>query len=116
MKKLVLGIVLISMLGLWGCKKEELPPAVFNVKATDFAFAPAEFRVQEGQQVVINLENDGKVPHDIAIRKTEIRTSLVQPGMATQLKFTAPEEGEYGVYCTVSGHFDQGMKGTFIVE
>lgn len=116
MKKIILAMMAVSMLALWGCQKEELPPAIFNVKATDFAFAPMDFTVQEGQQVVINLQNDGEMPHDFAIRKTEIRTSLVQPGKATQLKFTAPEEGDYEVLCTVSGHFDRGMKGTLTVE
>lgn len=116
MKKFLLGLMLISVLAVMGCKKEDLPPAVFNVKATEFAFSMTEFKVEEGQQVVINLQNDGKMPHDFALRKTEIRTSLVKPGESTQLKFTAPDSGEYEVLCTVSGHYDRGMKAKFIVD
>ncbi len=116
MKKLILGITLVAILGLAACEKEVLPPVTFSVKMLDTSFSPADFKVKEGQLVIIDLKNRGKALNNFALKGTKIRSITLKPEEETRLKFYAPDSGEYEAYSTIAGRAEQGMKASFIVE
>ncbi len=43
-------------------------------------------------------------------------TPLIQPGQTTKLAVTFAKAGSYSYLCTVPGHAEAGMKGTFTVR
>jgi uncharacterized cupredoxin-like copper-binding protein len=54
------------------------------------------------------VENEGKIEHDLAI-KGGPKTKLIQPGGKDELSVTL-KPGKYHFYCTVPGHEQAGMK------
>lgn len=74
-----------------------------------------ELRVQPGDEVRMNVHNDGSAPHRIVAcadapddtedcAKQWAFTPLLQPGDAAPLSFVASEEGTFDIYCNVPGH------------
>jgi uncharacterized cupredoxin-like copper-binding protein len=63
--------------------------------------------------VVFHVVNDGSLQHDFSIAgKT---TPLVNPGGTATLTVTLTRTGTQPFLCTVAGHAEQGMTGTFTV-
>lgn len=108
-------------------------PTQIHTTATEFAFEPDHWTVSAGQEVVLELVNDGNVEHDWVVLEqgTEIAgtgefdDSMVvwelkaEAGETVTDTFTAPEPGTYPVVCTVRGlraaHYVAGMEGTLEV-
>jgi uncharacterized cupredoxin-like copper-binding protein len=103
----------------------------------DFAFSPVEWTVPAGEEITIELTNDGSVEHEWVILQSGVTISSeselpeteeelladfvywedeVEPGETKTLTFTAPAAGEYQVICAIEGHFEAGMEGTLISE
>jgi plastocyanin len=79
-------------------------------------FDPAEVTVSEG--ATITVKNDGTLQHDLKLRQNgkEVGgTDLVDGGKSASLKVTV-KPGTYEMFCSVPGHEDGGMKGTFVVK
>jgi uncharacterized cupredoxin-like copper-binding protein len=104
---------------------------------TDFQFSPTEWTVPAGEEITIELTNDGSVEHEFVILQSGVtisdETALpeteeelladfvywedeVEPGETKTATFTAPPAGEYQVICAIEGHFDAGMEGTLTSE
>lgn len=65
---------------------------------------------------IVVINGDG-IPHDLAIPELNIKTSLLfEKDNSTHVIFQAAEAGAFTYYCTVSGHRQVGMEGTFIVN
>lgn len=80
------------------------------------SFDPSEAEVSPGQTVI--LQNDGFLQHDIAVDEWGgALTELLNNGQTGE--FTVPEDAEVGAefvyYCTVAGHRQGGMEGTFTI-
>ena len=102
-----------------------------NVVTTDFHFTPDKFTVQAGDEVTLNMKNDGKVKHEFVIIKLGMEPTIpwgeddqekvfweheAEPGTTITEKFTAPTEpGEYIVLCGIQGHLEADMKGKLVV-
>lgn len=88
---------------------------VIEVKASQFAFEPAEIRIKKGESVKIRLTSTD-VPHGLAI--TDLNFDLqVEGGQTQEAELTVDVAGSYGFRCSVmcgGGHRD--MKGVLIVE
>lgn len=79
-------------------------------------FEPPTMTVQPGEQVTINLENDGSIKHNYSIDEADISKDL-DAGKSEEISFSAPgSPGEYKIYCDEPGHESAGMVGTLIVE
>jgi uncharacterized cupredoxin-like copper-binding protein len=74
---------------------------------TEFKIALKSTELKAGK-ITFDVENDGKIPHDLAIKGGE-KTKLIQPGGSAQLSVTL-KPGKYHLYCTVPGHEQAGMK------
>lgn len=106
-------------------------PTTIDVTLSDFNYTPNEITVPAGEEITLNLENDGFVSHQLVIFKlgktpgkkyepiddanVYWKTEIL-PGKSATVKFTAPSEpGEYYVTCGLGGHHEAGMIGKLIV-
>jgi uncharacterized cupredoxin-like copper-binding protein len=83
--------------------------------ATKVPVSEVEFKITAGStdlkagEITFQPKNDGKIPHDLAIKGTSDKTELISPGGTAELKVTL-KAGKYELYCTVPGHEAAGMK------
>ena len=99
---------------------KEPPPTVagaetIEVQAAEYTFLPEEIVVAAGEPVNIKLTNVGGEGHNLTIPDLEFELSA-DPGQGVTGGLTAAAPGEYNSLCTVSGHADDGMVGTLVVE
>jgi len=76
------------------------------VKETEFKIAMPS--TLSAGKYTFEVEDDGKIPHDLAI-KGGPQTKLIQPGGNAELSVTL-KPGKYHFYCSVPGHEQVGMK------
>jgi uncharacterized cupredoxin-like copper-binding protein len=83
--------------------------------ATKVTVSEVEFKITlastafKAGEIAFEAKNDGKIPHDLAIKRTSDKTKLIPPGGSAELKVTL-KPGRYELYCTVPGHEAAGMK------
>ena len=103
---------------------------------TDFQFSPNTWTVPAGEEISIDITNDGSVLHEWVLMQPGVNIDSeadlpdteeelladfvyvedeVEAGANKTLRFTAPEAGTYQVICAIETHFDAGMKGTLTV-
>ena len=83
-----------------------------TVAASEFKFVLTKKTVPHGT-VVFVVKNKGNVAHDFKIHGK--KTPLITPGASKTLKVVF-KKGKYPYLCTVPGHAEAGMKGTFTVR
>lgn len=142
MKKLILVFTLVFVLSACGddhSADSHTTPAdvTIQVDAKDFSFAPATLDVTAGKTVMIDLKNTGAVEHDFTIRTIKLAGKAESHGNADShmhtagesavhvaakvgtngtVTFTPTEAGTYQFECSVPGHKEAGMVGTFVVK
>jgi plastocyanin len=88
-----------------------------SVSMTEFAFDPSDLTASEGG--VIEVTNDGEIPHNLTVEGQDLATSDLESGASQQLPLgngiTLPA-GNYEIICTIGDHAEQGMTGTLTVE
>jgi uncharacterized cupredoxin-like copper-binding protein len=101
------------------------PSTHLKVDLMEFTFNPANFTVPAGQEITLDLTNNGAVMHDFIIMKygTTVGDDFgdedvpniyweaeTEPGTSATYTFTAPSQpGDYQVVCGVKGHYQAGM-------
>jgi uncharacterized cupredoxin-like copper-binding protein len=75
---------------------------------TEFKIAAPTTQLKAGK-ITFQVKNDGKIPHDLAVKGTSDKTKLIPAGGTAELTVTL-EPGKYELYCTVPGHEAAGMK------
>ncbi len=125
-------VILIVMLGLalvlaaCGGSSTNL-----KVAMTDFKYEPMENTILAGEEITLNIKNEGAVLHEYVIMNLgqtagdkfgdEDEGNIfweveIEPGQSKTVTFTAPAEaGTYEIVCGTAGHLEAGMKGTLIV-
>jgi uncharacterized cupredoxin-like copper-binding protein len=107
-----------------------------EVTQSEFQFSPNEWTIPAGEEITIDITNDGSVLHewvllrpgvtieseaDLPESEEELLADFVyveeevEAGSTKTLTFTAPEAGTYQVICAIQTHFDAGMEGTLTV-
>ncbi len=84
------------------------------VSETEFKIPLASTNLKAGE-ITFEVKNDGKIPHDLAIKGTSDKTKLIPAGGTAELKVTL-KAGKYELYCTVPGHEAAGMKVNITVS
>jgi uncharacterized cupredoxin-like copper-binding protein len=79
-----------------------------NVSESEFKIVLPSTSLKAGK-ITFTVKNVGKIPHDLAVKGTSFKTSLIQPGGTATLAATL-KPGSYELYCTVPGHEAAGMK------
>ena len=144
MKKLsiqliVLGIVAVGAF-LSACGGGDAPAAseggdaaaavTLDFVGTDIAFDKDSVTVTSGQEVTINLKNEGTLEHSWVLINDRVdpltatdtdgligtQSGAIPGGESTSFTFTAPGPGNYIFVCTIEGHAEAGMLGDFIVQ
>ncbi len=144
MKRLafVLLIVLVTVVTACGAAEPTpVPKAQLSLTATDIAYDSNRLEVMAGQPVVLTLHNEGALEHDFSIMEIphigeviveeagegmehdmsememEPEVHVAAPaGESRTVEFTPSAPGEYEFFCTVAGHKEAGMVGTFVVK
>ncbi len=113
------------------------PSTEISASMEDFEFSPVEWTVPEGEEITVELTNNGSVEHEWVILQSGVNISSesdlpeteeelladfvywedeVEPGETKTATFTAPPAGEYQIICAIEGHFEAGMEGTLVSE
>jgi uncharacterized cupredoxin-like copper-binding protein len=85
-----------------------------QVKGGEFFFRLSTKSAAKPGTVTFVFKNVGHVLHDFKIDGKH--TPLTQPGKTAKLVVTFKKKGSYLYLCTVPGHAQAGMKGTFTVR
>lgn len=131
MKKNLFILILLIILSLTACGAGK-PSTTINVVMTDFSFTPNAYAVPAGEEITLNIRNNGAVVHNFIIMKLDTSAGAdwdeadqanvfweerdISPGGEFSVTFTAPTEpGEYQVVCRTAGHIASGMIGKLTV-
>ena len=89
--------------------------ATINVVAKDFSFGLGASQAEAGA-ITFLVQNNGSMQHDFAIRGNgvEQKTPKIKPGETARLTVDL-KPGAYSYVCTIPGHEQLGMNGTFTV-
>ncbi len=129
----IIGLVMVLSMVLAACGGgggSSSGGSTISATMTDFKFDPNTWTVTAGQQVTLNLTNNGSTEHSWALMSKPISGSFtdadkanvlfsktVPAGQTATATFTAPSTaGSYQVICDSPGHFEAGMQGTLTVK
>jgi len=85
-----------------------------QVSGGEFFFKLSTKAAAKPGTVTFVFKNVGHVLHDFKIGGKV--TPMIQPGKTAKLVVTFKKKGAYPYLCTVPGHAEAGMKGTFTVR
>jgi plastocyanin len=83
-----------------------------EVELDDFYFQPTVLQGKPGEQVTLELKNEGQTEHSFTIDSQGIDKDL-QPGDGAEVKVTIPKSGVVSFYCKF--HKSSGMAGALAV-
>jgi uncharacterized cupredoxin-like copper-binding protein len=132
---MTLGLVMLALVGLTigACGNGGEASTDLAVTVQEFQFTPNTWTVPAGEQISIDITNEGSVTHewvllqegvtitsedDLPETEEELLADFVnveeevEPGETKTLTFEAPPAGTYQIICAIEGHFDAGMEGT----
>jgi len=128
MKKIHVLFLVIIFLGLTSCSGASRR---INLTISDYHFEPDTFTIPAGEEITVNIDNEGFVSHQFVIFKlgTEAGSKIgpedqeniywrfeVAPGHSDSSTLIAPSEpGEYFITCGIFGHLEAGMSGSLII-
>jgi uncharacterized cupredoxin-like copper-binding protein len=84
------------------------------VSETEFKITLGSTELKAGE-ITFEVADDGKIPHDLAIKGTSDKTKEIAPGASAELKVTL-KPGRYVLYCSIPGHEQAGMKQSITVS
>ncbi len=104
-----------------------------RIKAEEFTFSPNKTKIQVGERVILSLENNGEIQHDLEIINLTVEEAEenkthdhgegndnihvhAAPGEEKSVSFVPVESGTYRFVCTLPGHKESGMFGTIKVS
>jgi uncharacterized cupredoxin-like copper-binding protein len=97
-----------------GARLDRQTATTVQVKGGEFFFRLSTKSVSKPGKVTFAFKNIGHVLHDFKINGK--KTPLIQPGKTATLVVSFKKKGKYPYLCTVPGHAEAGMKGTFTVR
>lgn len=87
----------------------------FDVIAKQWDFSPNTITVNEGDNVILNIESID-VNHGFALTTFGI-SEFLSPGNTVKVEFVADKTGTFSFFCNVScGSGHGGMRGTLVVQ
>jgi len=86
-----------------------------KVVAKDISFAPTTLTIAAGADSVVDVSNEGALPHNFAIDELKINQNLDAGAKDIKVTINAPA-GTYEYYCNIPGHKEAGMVGTLTVR
>jgi plastocyanin len=131
MKKSIAVLLILAALLLSSCGGGG-PTTEINLTLTDFQFAPNTVTVPAGEEITLNVINNGAVVHNFIVMdlgesagpsfeeedNANVYWALrdIPPNGSESTSFAAPSApGEYEIVCSTEGHITSGMVGKLIV-
>lgn len=110
-------VIAIVVLALTACSRErsgdvrdgETGADAVEITLRDDAFAPAVLELEAGNDVTVEVRNDGSYGHNFTIESMDLSTGTVEPGQVVTATFVVPD-GTTGYRCT----FHPGMDGEIV--
>jgi len=106
-----------------------------SLEMTDLKFSTPALAAKSGELVEVALANKGSIEHDFSIAKLPGEKALrvgdrdtdvakgnnevhahLRAGQTGVVRMRVSSPGAYEFFCTVPGHKEAGMKGTFTVQ
>lgn len=85
------------------------------VSSRGLAYDVSEIRVNVGDTVRVTYTNGGG-RHDWVVDEFEgAQTDVIRAGQSQTVEFVADRAGSFEFYCSVPGHRQAGMYGSFVV-
>lgn len=133
--RIPLAVLLVAgmLVGLSGTSPAQTKREI-RIAMSSFKFEPNIFSVNEGDTVVLQLENiDKQRPHAFNsaylsqadftvtgegkqdVTKDGSKYVRLEPGQKTEITFVAKGRGQYGFVCNLFTHASNGQTGAFIV-
>jgi uncharacterized cupredoxin-like copper-binding protein len=135
---LLIGMTALAVLALVtaACDSGGDATTSLEVTTTDFQFSPNSWTVPAGEEISIDITNEGSVLHEWVLLQPGVNIETeaelpeteeelladfvfvedeVEAGATKTLSFTAPAAGTYQVICAIETHFDAGMEGSLTV-
>lgn len=84
-----------------------------DLELYDFYFEPTVLKGKPGQTIKLELDNKGKVEHNLTIASQQVDQN-VAAGEKTEVEVTFPKSGTLSFYCKF--HQSQGMAGGLTVS
>jgi plastocyanin len=81
-----------------------------SVEIDDFYFEPTFMKVKDGQQLKLELENEGKAQHTFTITALNI-DKVIDPGKKVDVTITFSGPSDVSFFCRFHG--SMGMRGAF---
>ena len=82
-------------------------------KPSEFRFTLSKKKIAAVGTVIFKVVNKGKIAHDFTINGK--KTPLIKPGKSATLRIVFKKKGRFVFKCSLRGHAEAGMKGTFTV-
>jgi uncharacterized cupredoxin-like copper-binding protein len=127
----ILVLCLSLLLSACGGGGQESASTKIDVQLTEFMFQPTQFTVPAGEEITLDVANNGAILHNFVIMNLGTQVTMpfdeddkanvywevaLNPGGSTSTTFTAPSDpGEYQVVCSTAGHVEAGMIGKLTV-
>ena len=126
----------VLTLVIGACADGDAASTNLEVTTSDFQFSPNSWTVPAGEEISIDITNDGSVLHEWVLLRAGVNIDSeadlpdteeellaefvyvedeVEAGANKTLTFTAPDVGTYQVICAIETHFDAGMEGSLTV-
>jgi uncharacterized cupredoxin-like copper-binding protein len=89
---------------------------VSEVSMSEFKFDPSSISAAAGS--TLTVRNEGSTDHDLRLRQDGEDvggTEVFGPGQSEELRLDF-KPGSYEMFCSVPGHEDAGMVGSFAIE
>ena len=110
----IASLALVQLASARGDRSTAATATTVQVKGGEFFFRLSAKSVARPGKVTFVFKNIGHVLHDFSIHGR--KTPLIQPGKTAKLVVSFTKKAKYGYLCTVPGHAQAGMKGTFTVR
>jgi uncharacterized cupredoxin-like copper-binding protein len=121
MKKLIVvaaGIAVLTPAGLASARTAPTAHAAattnISVSGKEFSFRLSKTSISKPGTVVFTFHNAGTMKHDFSIGGK--KTAMIGPRKSAKVTVTFHKKGRFPYLCTVPGHAQAGMKGTFTVK
>ncbi len=85
-------------------------PAI-EIIAVDDKFTPDDLSFDAGDEVTVEISNEGDTAHEFTIEALDLSTGTISPGKVANATFVVPE-GTTAFVCTYHG----GMRGEIVGE
>lgn len=112
----------VAVVGLWlpttgeraaGSAAGSSEPLTVQVTLDEMVITPASIEVAPGQEVILEVENIGTMPHDVKVNGTD-GSSMLDPGDTETVELGSFDQSTEA-WCTVPGHKEAGMVMDIIV-